>query len=79
MTSEFLSFVANSAAPAMGRHLLLAYLDPGSGSYLLQLLIAGILGGLFIVKMQWGRIKGWFVRKPKDPEAASGEPKGDGA
>ena len=75
MTSEFLSFVANSAAPTMGRHLLLAYLDPGSGSYLLQLLIAGILGGLFIVKMQWGRIKGWFVRKPSQDEPKSPEEK----
>jgi len=40
----------------------LAYLDPGSGSFLLQLLLAGILGGLFVVKMSWSRIKGFFRR-----------------
>jgi hypothetical protein len=39
-----------------------AYLDPGSGSYLLQLLLAGILGGIFVVRMYWTRIKGFFRR-----------------
>lgn len=37
-----------------------AYLDPGSGSYLLQLLIAGILGSLFVVRASWDRIKNFF-------------------
>ncbi|HDQ70584.1 MAG TPA: hypothetical protein ENN19_00630 [Chloroflexi bacterium] len=39
-----------------------AYLDPGTGSYLFQLLIAGLLGLLFIVKVYWGRIKAFFER-----------------
>lgn len=34
-----------------------AYLDPGTGSYLLQLLIAGLLGALFVIKMFFFRIK----------------------
>jgi hypothetical protein len=34
-----------------------AYLDPGSGSYLLQLLIAGLLGSLFLLRGYFGRIK----------------------
>lgn len=38
-----------------------AYLDPGTGSYILQLVIAGILGGLFAVKMFWVKIKSFFV------------------
>jgi hypothetical protein len=38
------------------------YLDPGSGSYLLQLLIAGLLGAAFALRMFWGRIKGFFSR-----------------
>lgn len=37
-----------------------AYLDPGSGSYLLQLLIAGLLGSLFVVRASWGKIKTFF-------------------
>lgn len=50
-----------------------AYLDPGSGSFLLQLLLAGILGGLFLVRMYWSRIKAFFRRiltrgqKPDEP------------
>jgi len=38
----------------------LAYLDPGSGSFLLQLLIAGALGFLFALRVYWKRIKGFF-------------------
>lgn len=34
-----------------------AYLDPGTGSYLFQLLIAGLVGLLFAVKVYWRRIK----------------------
>lgn len=40
-----------------------AYLDPGSGSYLLQLLIAGLLGGLFVIRLSWGRIRAFFSRR----------------
>jgi hypothetical protein len=39
----------------------LKYLDPGSGSLLIQLLAAGLLGGVgILVKMFWGRIKAFF-------------------
>lgn len=48
-----------------------AYLDPGSGSYLLQLLIAGLLGSLFVVRASWSKIKsffrGLFSRKEETP------------
>jgi hypothetical protein len=40
----------------------MAYLDPGSGSYLLQLLLAALFGGLFVIRMSWGRIKTFFKR-----------------
>ena len=39
-----------------------AYLDPGTGSMLLQLLIAGVLGALFTIKMWWYRVKQSFAR-----------------
>lgn len=50
----------------------LAYLDPGSGSYLLQLLLAGLLGAGFAVRMFWGRIKDFFKRgdSEDDPDGA---------
>lgn len=37
--------------------ILFAYLDPGTGSYLLQLGLAGILGASYAVKHFWARIK----------------------
>ena len=37
-----------------------AYIDPGTGSYILQIVIAGIAAGVFALKMFWGKIKGLF-------------------
>jgi len=39
-----------------------AYLDPGSGSFLFQLLIASLLGGLFLLKNFWKRSISFFRR-----------------
>jgi hypothetical protein len=48
------------------------YLDPGSGSLLVQLLAAGLLGGIaLLLKMFWGRIKAFFKGEkyvPPQPE-----------
>ena len=33
-----------------------AYLDPGTGSYIFQLLAAAIIGSLFAIKIFWRRI-----------------------
>lgn len=42
-----------------------AYLDPGTGSYVFQLLIAGLLGGAFFLRSTYKTI----IRKfKKDPE-----------
>ncbi len=38
-----------------------AYLDPGSGSLILQMLIAFIVGSIFMVKLYWGRIRTFFA------------------
>jgi hypothetical protein len=47
-----------------------AYLDPGTGSYVLQLLIGGLLGGLFALGVFWRRVvafvKGLFKRGSSD-------------
>jgi hypothetical protein len=37
-----------------------AYLDPGTGSYILQLILAGLLGAAFAVKLFWKNIKTFF-------------------
>ena len=43
----------------------LPYLDPGSGSFLIQMLIAALLGIGIAVRASWSKIKGWFGVKPK--------------
>ncbi|NWG06269.1 MAG: hypothetical protein HXY35_06235 [Chloroflexi bacterium] len=44
----------------------LPYLDPGSGSFLIQLLLAALLGLGVAVRASWTKIKGWFGIKPKN-------------
>lgn len=38
------------------------YLDPGAGSYVMQLLIAFLVGSLFAVKLSWRKIVDFFKR-----------------
>lgn len=40
-----------------------AYLDPGTGSMVLQLLLGGVAGALVIIKLYWQRLKGMFGAK----------------
>ena len=49
------------------------YIDLGSGSYLFQLLIAGLLTSLFHAKILWGKILRIFrrMREGKDQPGPS--------
>lgn len=56
----FCSFVL-AAKPAY------AYLDPGSGSMILQVILAGLAGAALVIKMLWHRILTFFrFRKVKE-------------
>ncbi len=48
-------FIINSQAAQ-------AYLDPGSGSLLFQVVIGGILSGLFAIKLYYKKIKIFFKK-----------------
>ena len=37
-----------------------AYLDPGTGSLVIQILIGALFGGLVTIKIYWGKIKPLF-------------------
>lgn len=39
-----------------------AYIDPGTGSYIIQILIATLLGLLFSIKLFWQRIKEFITK-----------------
>jgi hypothetical protein len=47
----------------------LGYIDPGSGSYLIQALVAVAMGAAFFLKTSWWRIKMFFTKKKKDSES----------
>ncbi|WP_435018993.1 hypothetical protein TA3x_000986 [Tundrisphaera sp. TA3] len=61
MHLEFLSPMAwNSTAGWMASGSFLGYLDPGTGSYALQMLLAGLFGGMFALKQSWAALRAWF-------------------
>lgn len=39
-----------------------AYIDPGTGSYILQIVLAAFLGALFALKIFWGNVKSFFAK-----------------
>jgi len=51
----------------------LIYIDPGSGSYLVQAIIAAVLGALFYFKTIWWKIKSFFT-KSKNKDTDTDEP-----
>jgi hypothetical protein len=53
--------------------MILIYLDPGSGSFLLQLLIAAIAGLTIAVGSQWSKIKRLLNKNKKKAETDNGE------
>lgn len=54
--------VADLATP------MFAYLDPGTGSMIVQLLLGGVAGALMIGKLYWQKVKGLFGRhRPGHP------------
>lgn len=58
-------FLSASLQPAYG------YLDPGTGSYILQLLIGGLLGGLFALGLFWKKVVA-FVKRTFAPRKGDG-------
>lgn len=49
-----------------------AYIDPGTGSYFIQLLVGGLLALLYTVKIYWTRIRSFISTKvdhSRKPEA----------
>ncbi len=46
--------------PARDAH---AYLDPGTGSFLLQAVIAVVMGALLSLKLYWQQLKSFFAGK----------------
>jgi hypothetical protein len=54
----------------------LLYIDPGSGSYLVQAIIAAVLGVSFYFKTIWLKIKMFFGRRKKENQPDNQEEHG---
>lgn len=52
---------------------LFAYLDPGSGSYILQLIIAGFAGLLYAFRGYWATLISTFRKPPSDSNTDNSE------
>ena len=53
-----------------------AYLDPVTGSMLIQGLIGAIVGAAVAIKLYWSRLKTWYARitgKPVSGDEVSGD------
>ncbi len=50
-----------------------AYLDPGTGSILLQGLIAGLAGGLMFIRMYWKKLKAMIAGRSRDETGLGGD------
>jgi hypothetical protein len=48
-----------------------AYLDPGTGSMIVQLLLGGLAGALVVGKLYWQRFKSFFSRNETATPAPS--------
>jgi hypothetical protein len=46
---------------------VLAYLDPGTGSVVLQMVVGGLLGAALTIKIFWRRILAFFQRSGNRP------------
>ena len=53
----FMTLLHVSFAPAV-----FGYIDPGTGSYLFQMLMAGLLSSLFAIKMGWRNFRGYLSK-----------------
>jgi hypothetical protein len=47
---------------------LWAYLDPGTGSFFLQMLIAGALSGMFVMRQYWQRFRSLVFSRARNSE-----------
>ena len=67
LTTFFLVLVYTVSLPQEA----LAYLDPGSGSMMLQLLLGGVVGIAAILKLYWNSFADLFRRKKHQNDSAA--------
>lgn len=73
------ALVAPVAAIAAGRSpdLRIAYLDPGTGSLILQALVAALAGAVVAISAYWRKIRSFLVRGSRNSEPSDDAPSDD--
>ena len=68
-----------AAATAAGQPLEIrvAYLDPGTGSLILQALVAALAGAVVVITAYWRKIRALFRRSSRDSEPSETAPSDD--
>lgn len=54
-----------------------AYLDPGTGSLIVQSVIAALAAVGFAIRLYWGKIRGLFKRSEPNVDSPAEPPSGD--
>jgi len=54
-----------------------AYIDPGTGSFILQMLIAGVLGAIFYLKVYWQKVKLFVANRWRSAKVRFTDPEPD--
>lgn len=50
-----------------------AYLDPGTGSFVLQAILGAAFGAAFTAKVYWSKIKAFFSKSTAESSDGSGD------
>lgn len=67
--SKLISAIALATPVILFSQPSYAYLDPGTGAFLIQALLGGVAGVMVVGRIYWSRIKAFFRRSPtKTPE-----------
>ncbi len=48
--------------------MVFGYIDAGTGTLILQVLIGGLAGAAVFIKYRWGQIRSWFKRAPESEQ-----------
>jgi len=51
-----------ASAGARGAGNMRAYIDPGTGSLIIQVILASVAGGVYLIRIFWNKIKEYVLR-----------------
>jgi hypothetical protein len=74
-TAVFMPLAAIAAGQPL--EIRVAYLDPGTGSLILQAVVAALAGAVVVITSYWQKIRALFRRSSRDSELSDNAPSDD--